>query len=140
MIFSRLFHVCGWVVLPAWVLLAFAPRWRWTHRIATFFITVPLAALYIGLFSSNWNSHLGFGSLDQVYALFQNPAMLLAGWIHYLAFDLFIGSWEVRDARETGIPHLLVIPCLAGTFLIGPAGLLAYLLLRLAYTKRLGAE
>ena len=52
--------------------------------------------------------------------------MLLAGWIHYLAFDLLIGSWEVRDARELGIPHLFVVPCLFLTFMFGPAGWLLY--------------
>ena len=46
--------------------------------------------------------------------------------MHYLAFDLFIGSWEVRDARRHGVPHVLVIPCLLMTFLLGPIGLLAY--------------
>ena len=83
---------------------------------------------------------MGFGSLDQVFAIFQNPGMVLAGWIHYLAFDLFIGSWEVRDARRIGIHHVLVIPCLVGTFLVGPVGLLLYLLLRLGMKKRIGAD
>ena len=56
--------------------------------------------------------------------------MLLAGWTHYLAFDLFIGGWEVRDAQRRGIPHLLVVPALVLTFLFGPAGLLLYLAIR----------
>lgn len=56
--------------------------------------------------------------------------LLLAGWVHYLAFDLFIGSWEVRDAQRHGLSHLLVVPCLALTFLFGPVGLLLYLGLR----------
>lgn len=83
---------------------------------------------------------MSFSTLDSVYAIFQNPALLLAGWVHYLAFDLFIGSWEVRDARRIGIPHLLVVPCLIGTFLVGPIGLLLYLLLRFLLKKRIGAE
>jgi hypothetical protein len=62
--------------------------------------------------------------------LFQNKWLLLAGWIHYLAFDLFIGSWQVRDAAKQGISHWLVIPCLALTFMFGPIGLLLYFLLR----------
>jgi hypothetical protein len=62
--------------------------------------------------------------------------MLLAGWIHYLAFDLFIGSWEVRDAQRLGLNHLLVIPCLALTFLFGPIGLMLYFLIRLAAKKQ----
>ena len=72
----------------------------------------------------------GFGSLSDVRQLFSHDHLLLAGWIHYLAFDLFIGSWEVRDAQRLGIPHLWVVPCLLATFLFGPLGLLAYLGLR----------
>jgi hypothetical protein len=53
--------------------------------------------------------------------------MLLAGWIHYLAFDLLVGGWEARDSRERGIRHWFVVPCLMLTFLLGPAGWLLYL-------------
>ncbi len=137
---SGLFHLCSYAVIPGWLLLVFAPGWRWTHRTATFILTLPLTALYIGLFAASWNATLGFGSLDQVYALFQDPALVLVGWIHYLAFDLFIGSWEVRDARQIGIPHVLVIPCLLGTFLAGPIGLLAYLVLKVVLKRKVGAE
>ena len=72
----------------------------------------------------------GFSSLAGVRALFDNPWGLLAGWTHYLAFDLFIGGWEVRDAQRRGVPHLLIVPALALTFLFGPAGLLLYLATR----------
>ena len=64
----------------------------------------------------------GFSSLDDVALLFSNPWMLLAGWIHYLAFDLLVGTWEARDSRDRGIPHLLLVPCLILTFLFGPPG------------------
>jgi ABA DEFICIENT 4-like len=72
----------------------------------------------------------GFGSLADVRRLFDEPYLLLAGWIHYLAFDLFIGGWELRDARRLALPHLLVVPCLVLTFLFGPVGLLTYWALR----------
>ena len=72
----------------------------------------------------------GFSSLASVGLLFQNKGMLLAGWVHYLAFDLFIGSWEVREAQRIGIAHYLVAPCLILTFLFGPVGLLSYMLIR----------
>ena len=79
----------------------------------------------------NWaGSDGGFGSLPEVSALFANQWLLLAGWIHYLAFDLFVGSWEVRDAAERNISHWLMIPCLVLTFLFGPVGLLTYFALR----------
>ncbi len=77
----------------------------------------------------------GFGSLAEVALLFQNQSLLLAGWIHYLAFDLFVGCWEVRDARRHKIPTILILPALFLTFLFGPVGLLAYLLIRFVRTR-----
>jgi Domain of unknown function (DUF4281) len=65
-----------------------------------------------------------------VAALFTNRWLLLAGWVHYLAFDLLIGSWETRDAQERGVPHLLLVPCLFFTFMFGPAGWLLYMGIR----------
>ena len=56
------------------------------------------------------------------------------GWIHYLAFDLFVGAWEVRDAQARGIHHLLVIPCLFLTLMAGPGGLLLYWAIRIVHT------
>jgi ABA DEFICIENT 4-like len=77
-----------------------------------------------------WSSEGGFDSLDNVAALFRTRELLLAGWIHYLAFDLFVGAWIVRAARQSEVPFLLVVPCLVLTFLFGPSGLLAFLALR----------
>ena len=79
----------------------------------------------------------GFGSLGEVMALFTMPEIALAGWIHYLAFDLFVGAWEVRTARREGIAFLLVLPCLVLTFLFGPAGFLVFLMLRAARARQL---
>jgi hypothetical protein len=71
----------------------------------------------------------GFNSLSNVMLLFTDRWLVLAGWVHYLAFDLFIGSWQVRDARRNGVPFWLVAPCLVLTFMFGPIGLLLYLFL-----------
>jgi len=64
-----------------------------------------------------------------------SEAALLAGWVHYLVLDLWVGSWEVEDAGRHAAPHALLLPCLVLTFLSGPVGLLAYLLLRLRYRE-----
>lgn len=64
--------------------------------------------------------------------LLAKPELALAGWVHYLAFDLFVGGWEVRTAHAEAIPFIFVIPCLVLTFLFGPAGLLAFAALRAA--------
>lgn len=84
-----------------------------------------------------WALPGGFSSLSSVALLFQNRGMLLAGWVHYLAFDLFVGSWEVRDSRAAEIRHYLIVPCLLLTFLFGPAGWVLYLLIR-SVANRIG--
>lgn len=133
---EQIFTITNTLALLSWILLAASPR---RYRVVPLVITglvVPalLAVVYVAIIVSAWgNSSGGFSSLADVGLLFDNPWLLLAGWTHYLAFDLFVGSWEVRDAGDRGVPHLLVIPCLALTFLFGPAGLLLYLGVRSIY-------
>ncbi|MGB6043751.1 MAG: ABA4-like family protein [Pirellulales bacterium] len=134
---ESLFSLCSYVVLPSWALLIFAPRWKWTARmICALIVPVLLGVVYVALLASQWNQlEGGFRSLAEVAQLFSNPYALLAGWVHYLAFDLFIGSWEVRDAQRLNISHWLVTPCLLLTFLFGPFGLVLYLALRFALRR-----
>src|SRR5262245_54220464 len=88
---------------------------------------------YAGLMLAFWSrAEGGFDNLPNVMRLFTKPEMALAGWIHYLASDPFIGSWEVRAARSERIPFLIVLPCLLLTFLLGPAGYLTFTGLRAA--------
>jgi hypothetical protein len=129
---EQIFRICNFVALAGWLLLIFAGRARWAAPLVTG-VLLPLvfAVLYVSLLAANWGETSGgFSTLSAVAALFSNRWLLLAGWIHYLAFDLFIGSWQVRDARSNDIPHLAVIPCLILTFLFGPAGLLVYFVIR----------
>ena len=136
---ERIFSLCGLLVLPGWLLLVFLPRWRWTARlVCPVLIPLPLAVLYLWIVATVFGrTPGGFGSLAEVSLLFRNDWALLAGWIHYLAFDLFIGSWEVRDAQRTGLHHLLVVPCLVLTFMFGPVGLLLYFVLRAGLRRKL---
>jgi hypothetical protein len=82
----------------------------------------------------------GFGSIEEVRTLFANDAALAAGWLHYLAFDLFVGAWIVREGRRVGLPAILILPCLPLTFLFGPAGFLLFFLLRAGWTRRRARE
>lgn len=137
---NHLFSIAGDMVLPVWLLLIFAPRWSWTQRLATFVVPLLLAALYLALLLHGGRVQGGgFGSLAQVARLFSAQDFLLAGWIHYLAFDLFTGAWQTRDALKLGLSRWLVAPCLVFTFLFGPVGLALYLLLRLTLRKEVGA-
>lgn len=131
------FSICNFGVLPFWILLAVAPRWQVTHWLVNSCIaSLALAAVYgLKLFTAMPGAEGSFSSLQGVEELFLNDSLLLAGWIHYLAFDLFIGAWEVRNARAIGIPHWQVIPCLFFTFMLGPIGLLLYFVLRFAYQQ-----
>jgi hypothetical protein len=136
---DKLFSVCGALVLPCWLLLVVAPRWRVTQQLVTFAIPVLIAAIYGWLLATaHPPTTAGFGSIAQVRSLFSVDRALVAGWIHYLAFDLFIGGWQVRDAKRCGMHHLIVVPCLLLTFLFGPLGLAAYLLLRAGIRRRFG--
>jgi ABA DEFICIENT 4-like len=100
-------------------------------------IPALLSLAYAGLVAAYFaGAEGGFSSIAAVRALFASDALLVAGWLHYLAFDLFVGAWQVRTARAEGIPHLLVVPCLVLTFLFGPVGFLAFLGLRAACARR----
>ena len=128
---ERLLSILNLVALAGWLPLVFLPRKRWATTVVPMAIPVVLAVVYVALIATTLGRiDGGFSSLAGVKTLFENPWALLAGWVHYLAFDLFIGGWEVRDAQRRGIPHLLIVPALFLTFLLGPAGLLVYLAIR----------
>jgi hypothetical protein len=128
---EQLFSTLNLIAGAAWLPMVFLPRLRWTSTVLPVAIPALLAVFYVALvtLSLPWGEG-GFFSLAAVSALFDNRWALLAGWTHYLAFDLFIGGWEVRDAQSRGIPHLMIVPALMLTFLFGPAGLLLYLAIR----------
>lgn len=134
---DQLFRICNLVALGGWIVLIFFGPRRWASGLVTgFVIPLTFGVLYAGLVAIHYgDTPGGFGTLEGVASLFTNHWMLLAGWIHYLAFDLFIGSWEVRDAQEKGLNHLYVIPALGLTFMFGPAGLVLYFLTRTALTR-----
>jgi hypothetical protein len=134
------FSVTSTLALLAWVLLILLPGRSWVTRWAAgTIVPASLAVVYVALIATNWGaSEGGFSTLAEVAELFANPWLLLAGWVHYLCFDLLIGCWEVRDARERGVPHLLLVPCLALTFLFGPAGWLLYQATATVYVRRSG--
>lgn len=138
---ETLFSVAGMIAAAGWLLLAVTPKQSFTQLISGIIAPLLLAAVYLYLIAMNMQgAEGGFGSLADVATLFQRRELLLAGWIHYLAFDLFIGAWEVRDAQRNQIPHLVVIPCLLMTFMLGPIGLLFYFAIRTAKLKHLTLE
>jgi hypothetical protein len=129
-----LFQLSGPVAILGWLALAVAPfAPRAADLVAGLAIPALLSVAYAALILVHWSAAPGgFDSLASVMALFTSPGVALAGWVHYLAFDLFVGAWITRTARAEGIGHILVLPCLVLTFLFGPAGFLAFTALRTA--------
>lgn len=132
MSFDSMFAYASQAALIGWTALIALPRWP-----------VLLAALRYGLIGWLALGYAvlafvyffrveggGFGGLAEVRALFASDPVLLAGWIHYLAFDLFVGVWIAVRADALGVNRLLQAPILAATFMFGPVGLLMFYLCR----------
>jgi len=124
---EQIFSAANLVAVAGWLLLLALPRHRWTTRLAGTIIPLVLASGYLTLLALHWGEGRGgFSTLQGVADLFSNPWLLLAGWVHYLAFDLFVGTWEANDGAARGVSRWLVTPCLILTFFLGPIGFLAY--------------
>lgn len=134
---EKIFSIANLIALISWLILIVAPRWILTRKvILSGAITLLLSVAYLVLIAIFFGkSEGGFDSLPNVMKLFTNEWTVLAGWIHYLAFDLFVGIWEVKDAQAKNISHWFVIPCLILTFLLGPIGFLLYSILRIFLAK-----
>jgi hypothetical protein len=126
---EQVFSVTNTIAVLCWILLAALPGRRWVTDIVTGKAVPALfAAIYVAIVIATFGRGEGsFASLAGVATLFSNPWLLLAGWLHYLAFDLLIGTWEARDARARRLPHLLLVPCLFLTLMFGPLGWLLYM-------------
>ncbi len=128
---DQLFALANPVPLPAWLLLVFLPRWRYTLPAARLLVIPLLAVAYAALIITRFGQSGGdFNSLAGVQRLFADPYALVAGWLHYLAFDLFVGAWIVEDALARRVPAWARIVPLPLTLMFGPAGLMLYLVLR----------
>jgi len=134
---DQLFLPANYAAMLGWVLLAVLPHRRWVTGVVTgTVIPVLLAVAYVAIVVMVFPSAEGsFSTLAGVTQLFANPWLLLAGWLHYLAFDLLIGTWEARDSVERGVPRWILVPSLFLTLMFGPAGWLAY---RVATVHRVG--
>lgn len=130
---DALFGAASGLAMFGWIALAVSPaRARWAgaaRRFAGRVVPMLLAVVYVVLFARNGMADGGYGSLAEVQRLFAVPELLTAGWLHYLAFDLFVGAWIAERSAELGLPHLALLPLLVLTFLFGPAGLLAFVAL-----------
>jgi hypothetical protein len=141
---EELFSLAGTLALAGWLPLALVPlRFAWPQKVAVG-VALLISVGYVALIGVHWaQSEGGFGSLADVSRLFENRGLLLAGWVHYLAFDLLVGAWNRREATRIGLALWLLLPCLLLTFLFGPLGWLMFMALRfyrMRATRERGAQ
>lgn len=139
MTLDALFNIANTVALVGWIILTLAPLRRGLVIAAARCIAIALAVTYtVLLVQAVAGGELG-GDLTTLSGLtegFSKPQAVLVGWVHYLAFDLWIGSWAIEDAGKRGVPHWAMIPVLFLTLMAGPVGLLAYLVVRAGPGRR----
>jgi len=130
--FELVFSAVGLLAMVGWVTLLVSPFIPvWSDRIAGLVVPLALAAAYaVLLLFFPAQDGGGFNSFAEVKQLFTNPEAVMAGWIHFLAFDLLIGAWICRTGRREEIRFWMVLPCLPATFLFGPAGFLLFCAVR----------
>lgn len=138
---ATLFDASFLLVAPFWLLMIALPGWRISQRvIASPWIAAPAAALYLALVLPGLPgvvAAVASPSLATIAAALGTPEGATVAWVHFLAFDAFVGRWIYLDARARGVTPWLTSPLLFLTLMLGPTGLLGYLAVRGRYR---GAE
>ena len=133
------FSITSVIAMPMWVLMLFFSKWKVTRFLIDFkVIPLALAFMYaIYIFQAiQISGMMDFGSLTSVITLFTEENAVLAGWIHYLAFDLIVGMWMLDQNKELKINQLVMAPCLFLTFMLGPIGFLLFMIIKTIKKKQ----
>lgn len=127
---SFLFTIANTTILLAWIPLLFAPKSKLTQGMILFpYVPLVLSFFYLYfLIRDGRIADADFSSLEGILAIYHgaSPAAAAAGWMHYLAFDYWVGCWMVGDAQANKIPHLWIVLPLLCTFMLGPVGIMLY--------------
>ena len=137
-----LFKFFNYGILIPWALMILLPEWkgtRWMVRTRLPVLIIGLSYLFLTLWDAFFiqGGTIDFLSLESIKTAFSRDLVMLIGWLHYLAFDLFVGMWEMNDAQKIKLPHLLLIPCLLMTLLLGPIGFILYWVVSEMYKKKI---
>jgi len=130
---SQVFDIAGMITMPMWLLMIILPKWKVTQFLMDYkIIPIILSIIYLVFigFHISKNGMMDFGSLSSVMNLFTDKVAVLAGWVHYLAFDLLIGMWIIKQNEKTKIHQILLAPILLFTFMLGPIGFLLFITIR----------
>ena len=136
---TEVFSLANITAMPMWLLMILLPKWKVTRFLIDFkVIPLLLSVLYaIYIFQAILTGGgMDFGSLTSVMALFTEENAVLAGWVHYLAFDLIVGMWMLDQNKTLRIHQAVMAPCLFGTFMLGPVGFLLFMIIRATKLKQ----
>jgi hypothetical protein len=136
---EQFFSFAGAAAMAGWALLILGPRrFAWLNAVPLWVIPAGLSAFYSVLVLSRFSgTGGGFDSLASVAALLSDDWALLAGWVHYLAFDLFVGAVMAARMDRAAIGRLVQAPILASIFMLGPLGFLVAAATELGLRARL---
>jgi hypothetical protein len=139
---ESIFQICNTIALIGWLVLILTPFWFQSDKFILGIIITLFCIVYAWLVFSyfKFSDLQKFGSLDGVMELFRQPGIVVAGWVHYLAFDLLTGIFIRRNSIKHGISAWIIFPILLITFTFGPVGLLLYLIVRSIATRRYFVE
>jgi hypothetical protein len=136
---AEVFSIANMTAMPMWLLMVFLPKWKATRFLIDYKLIPILLSLVYAFYifqAIQIGGAMDFGSLSSVMDLFTEENAVLAGWVHYLAFDLLVGMWILDQNKELKINQLLIIPCLLGSFMFGPLGFLLFMIIKTIKQKR----
>ena len=135
---TTVFSLANMIALPMWILMVLLPKWKVTQFLIAYKVIPLVLALVYAVYivqALMVGSMMDFGTLDSVMALFADETAVLAGWVHYLAFDLLVGMWILEQNKKVGIHQILMAFCLLGTFMFGPIGFLLFIIIKAIKSK-----
>ena len=139
MTYETIFNIYNTGILIFWLFLLVFPKSKVTQKMTDFpWIPLVIAFGYIYfLGTSDSIFSVDFSSLSALTEMFQNsnPRGVAAGWLHYLAFDFWVGCWILRDSQKKGVKHAFIIFPMLCTFMLGPVGIIVYTLVLLSQKK-----
>lgn len=138
-----IFQLSNSIALLGWLVLVIAsPFWVLFDKLLIGIVVTIFALTYFWLLAQNFkfSEMEKFSTLEGVMELFTSKIAVTTAWLHFLAFDLLAGIWIKKNAVVHGIKHWLLLPCFFFTFMIGPVGVLFYLLIRFVHTKQYFAD